>query len=449
MSKKVALSIAGSDSSGGAGVQADLKSFSFLGVHGTSVITCVTSQNTQGVKEIFKLPVEMIEKQIDVLFEDFTIDAVKTGMLYDEEIVKSVSERVSKYSLKPVVDPVLEATTGDSLFRNDFLSSYKKHLLPKTFMLTANLPEACELTGLEIRSFEDFKKASERLLALGPEYVLIKGGHFEGGDAVDLLYDGVEFHEFSLPRISKKDVHGSGCTLSAIVTGLLALGASPVEAVRRAKCIVWDMIHRGYTPGKGSGVLDHSCEIVKPPSLRDEEYLDVWFSLKNGVEKLISILPLELVPEVGMNFVYARKETWGLEDICGVDGRIFKTKGGLKVCGGIDFGVSKHVASVVLAATSVDKNVRSAVNICYSRENVEGCKKSGLSIGFFKREDEPVDAESTLDWGTKHAVSTLGYVPDVIYDTGGLGKEPMIRILGKNPRDVLSKIQKLLKNLRG
>ena len=146
MKKKIALSIAGSDPSSGAGIQADLKSFSFLGLHGTTVVTCITSQNTRRVKKIHKLPVEIIENQIDVLFEDFNIDAVKTGMLYDEEIIKCVVKKISEYKLTPVVDPVMIATSGDLLSQNTFVNSFKKYLLPKTFMLTANIPEACELT---------------------------------------------------------------------------------------------------------------------------------------------------------------------------------------------------------------------------------------------------------------------------------------------------------------
>ncbi|UCD13357.1 MAG: bifunctional hydroxymethylpyrimidine kinase/phosphomethylpyrimidine kinase [Thermoplasmatales archaeon] len=445
MEKKIALSIAGSDSSSGAGIQADLKSFSFLGLHGTTVVTCITSQNTKQVKTIHKLPVEIIENQIDILFGDFHIDAVKTGMLYDEEIVKCVAKKILEYKLNPVVDPVMVATSGDPLSQTTFIKSFKKYLLPKVFMVTANIPEAYEITGVKINSIDDFKKPCQNLFSLGPKYVLIKGGHLNTKNAIDVLYDGKKFHEFSLPRIPNKKAHGSGCTLSALITGLLALGKIPVEAVRKAKYITWDMIRHGYVPGNGSDVLNHSCEIGMPPTLPDSSHFEVWFELKNAVEKLISMLPLAFIPEVGVNFAFALKNAQKLEDICAIDGRIVKTKDKPRICGGIEFGVSKHIASIILATMSVNKNARSAVNISYSKNTLELCKKVGLSIGFFDRKNEPANVPSTMEWGTKQAIAILGGVPDIIYDIGDIGKEPMIRMLGNDPEDVLSKLKKIIK----
>ena len=445
MGKKVVLSIAGSDPSSGAGIQADLKSFSYLRVHGITVVTCVTSQNTQHVKKIHKLPVDIIESQIDILFEDFNIDAVKTGMLYDEEIIECIAKKISVYNLNPIVDPVMLATSGDTLSQDTFIKSFKKHLLPKTFMLTANIPEASELTGVKIKSIEDVKKACKKLYNLGPKYVLIKGGHLRTREAVDVLYDGKKINEFSLPRIPNKKAHGSGCTLSAIITGLIALGESPIDAVRKAKYIIWNMINEGYKPGKGSDVLNHSCEMGPPSTFPNNEYFNAWLELKKAVEKLVSILPPNFIPEVGMNFAYALKNAKKLEETCAVGGRILKINDKANVCGSVNFGTSKHVASIILAAMSFDKNVRCAVNIRYSKSNVEICKKIDFSIGSFDRENEPANVQSTMEWGTKQTIIKLGFIPDIIYDTGSIGKEPMIRVLGKNPEDVLFKLQKIVK----
>jgi hydroxymethylpyrimidine kinase/phosphomethylpyrimidine kinase len=312
MEKKVALTIAGSDPSGGAGIQADLKSFSFLGLHGATVITCVTSQNTQRVKNIYKLPVEIIENQIDSIFEDFHIDAVKIGMLYDEEIVEGVAKKISEYNLNPVVDPIMVATSGDPLSHKSFTKSLKKLLLPKTFLLTANIPEACELIHNHIKTLDDVKKACKNLFDSGPKYVLIKGGHLSTKDAVDILYDGNKFHEFSLPRIKNKKAHGSGCTLSAMITGLLSLGDSPIEAVKKAKSITWSMIYEGYAPGKGSDVLNHTCETLLPP-FPNNDYFKVWLELNDAVKKLVSILSIAFIPEVGINFAYALPNAKKLE----------------------------------------------------------------------------------------------------------------------------------------
>ena len=445
MNKKVVLSIAGSDPSSGAGIQADLKSFSFLNLHGTTVITCITSQNTQKVKTIHKLPIDIIENQIDILFEDFAIKAVKTGMLYNNGIIKCVVKKLLHNKITPVVDPVMVATSGDPLIQKTYITSLKKHLLPKTLLLTANIPESEALTGSLIHSIEDMKKNCKVHFSYGPRFVLIKGGHIGNQYATDVLYDGKQFYEFSLPHISNKKAHGSGCSLSALITGLIAQGKTPIGAVRTAKYITWDMIHQGYTPGKGSDVLNHTGNICIPLVHGTNEYFEVWFDLKNSIQFLLSCLPPSFVPEVGINFAYALKNAHEIQDICAIDGRISKTKKNVHLCGGINFGTSRHVASIILAAMSVDDTIRSALNICYSKDILTYCKKADFKIGLFNRTNEPSTVSSTMEWGTKFVISNLGFVPDIIYDTGDLGKEPMIRVLGKNPKDVLYKLKKIIK----
>jgi hydroxymethylpyrimidine/phosphomethylpyrimidine kinase len=191
--KKIAMSIAGSDPSSGAGIQADLKAFTALGIYGTTAITCITAQNTQQVKTIYKLPVELIENQIDILYEDMQPDAVKTGMLYDEEIVKCVAKKIKQYKMKTVVDPVMVATSEDALSRENFVNAIKKEILPIAFMVTPNIQEAYVLTGKKIETINDGKKACSKLHKMGAKYVLIKGGHLESRDAEDVLFDGEDF----------------------------------------------------------------------------------------------------------------------------------------------------------------------------------------------------------------------------------------------------------------
>jgi len=444
MEKKIALSIAGSDSSAGAGIQADLKSFSYLGVHGVTVITCVTAQNTRQVKTIYKVPINSIEDQIESLFEDFSITAVKTGLLYDETIVKIVSKKLQTYHIKPVVDPVMVATSGDALAHHSLISSLEQELLPQALMVTANIPEACALTNMEIITQKDVENASKKIYQLGSKYVLLKGGHLPDKMVTDILYDGKQFYPFTLPRIPQRKAHGSGCTLSALITGLIALRESPVAAVEKAKHIVWGMIQEGYCPGKGSDVLNHSSAIQIPPLVQNNEHFLVWFQLKNAIETIISFLPSEYVPEVGMNFAYALPNAKTRNDVCAVDGRITKHKERISLSGTIDFGASKHVASIILAAMSYDAAMRSAINIRYSQKTVDLCKQIGFTLGSFNRKNEPPDTTSTMEWGTKHTITLLGRLPDAIYDTGSSGKEPMIRILGKNPEEVLLKIRKLV-----
>jgi hydroxymethylpyrimidine/phosphomethylpyrimidine kinase len=444
MEKKIALSIAGSDSSAGAGIQADLKSFSYLGVYGVTVITCVTAQNTRQVRTIYALPADSIEDQIESLFDDFSITAVKTGMLYDETITRVVAKKLKAYHIKPVVDPVMVATSGDALAHHTFIASLKKELLPQALMVTANVPEACALTDMKIIHQKDVENACKKICKLGPNYVLLKGGHLPDDMVTDVLYNGKQFYTFTLPRIPQKKAHGSGCTLSALITGLLALGESPVAAVKKAKHIVWGMIQGGYSPGKGSDVLNHSSAIQIPPLVRSNEQFLVWLQLKTAIDTLVSFLPSRYIPEVGMNFAYALPNAKTRNDVCAVDGRLTKHKERLSLCGIIDFGVSKHVASIILAAMSYDASMRSAVNIRYSQKTVDLCKQIGFALGSFDRKNEPSDTASTMEWGTKYAITLLGRLPDAIYDIGSVGKEPMIRILGKNPEEVLLKLRKLV-----
>jgi len=444
MEKKVVLSIAGSDSSAGAGIQADLKAFSYLNLYGVTAITCVTAQNTQQVRTIHKLPVDVIEQQLESLFDDFPIIAVKTGMLYDEEIVQVVARHLKNHHLKPVVDPVMVATSGDALSNRSFLSALKKELLPHAVMVTANIPEACALAQMQDIRFQDLEKAGQKIFELGPEYIVIKGGHLPGEMVTDVVYDGKKFHYVTLPRIPQKKAHGSGCTLSALITGLLASGEPSVTAVKKAKAIVWSMIHEGYTPGKGADVLNHSSRVQIPPLTQNPVEFDVWLQLLNAVETLISYLPSHYIPEVGMNFVYALPKAKKRTDVCGIEGRITRNKDKAVLCGTLGFGASKHIASIVLAAMSFDTTIRSACNLRYDQTTVRLCERLGLTLGSFGRKFEPKDVSSTMEWGTKHAIMTAGFVPDIIYDTGGAGKEPMIRVLGKNPQDVHTKIKKII-----
>jgi len=449
MRKKIVLSIAGSDPSGSAGIQADLKAFTALGVHGVTAITCITAQNTKRVRTIHKLPIKVIENQIDVSLEDMQPDAVKTGMLYDEEIVKMVAEKIKQYHMKTVVDPVMVATSGDALSKNDLVKALKNKMIPIAYMVTPNILEANALTGRKIDDINDVKKACKEIQELGPNYVLIKGGHLKGKNAEDVLFDGKDFTVFSLPRIPDRLAHGSGCTLSALITGFLALEEKPVESVRKAKHVLWNMIEDGYKPGKGADVLNFSPNILTdiPSYFPTNEHFAVWLELKKAVDELLAFLPRDVIPEVGMNVGYALQDAKKLEDICAINGRIVKTKDKPVRCGGIEFGVSKHVASIILAAMKFDRKTRCAMNLKYSDENIEKCKKAGFKIGTFNRIQEPHEVKSTMEWGTAQAIQKLGSLPDIIYDTGGKGKEPMIRILGKNPKDVVNKARILFEKI--
>jgi|RhiMethySRZTD1v2_1073278.scaffolds.fasta_scaffold323162_2 hydroxymethylpyrimidine/phosphomethylpyrimidine kinase len=256
----IALTIAGSDSSGGAGIQADLKTFTAFGVYGACVITALTAQNTQGVRSFETVSPAFVVAQMDAVLEDLKVGAIKTGMLATAEIVTAISRRLASGPQLPlVVDPVMVATSGDCLIAPDAVQAVRSELLPLAALITPNLPEAARL--LETRpAATDAEVAAQAkaLHALGCQAVLIKGGHGEGDSAVDYLYDGARLERFARPRVDTHHTHGTGCTLSAAIAALLALGASLPTAVEKAKTFVWQGLQggRNLCIGHGSGPLD-------------------------------------------------------------------------------------------------------------------------------------------------------------------------------------------------
>ncbi|MBX9973982.1 bifunctional hydroxymethylpyrimidine kinase/phosphomethylpyrimidine kinase [Cytobacillus firmus] len=254
-----ALTIAGSDSGGGAGIQADLKTFQELGVFGMSALTAVTAQNTKGVQGVYPMTAEAVSAQIQSIGEDLRPDAVKTGMLFSADIIGSVSNEIVRYGWENVViDPVMIAKGGASLLQNEAVLAMKKHLIPLSMVITPNIPEAEVLTDIRIRSLEDKKEAAKKLHHLGAKNVIIKGGHDEAKDiAADLLFNGESFSEFKSNRIQTANTHGTGCTFSAAITAGLADGLTVLEAVDRAKQFIQAAIEYELGIGSGHGPTNH------------------------------------------------------------------------------------------------------------------------------------------------------------------------------------------------
>ncbi|MEG6617547.1 bifunctional hydroxymethylpyrimidine kinase/phosphomethylpyrimidine kinase [Peptococcaceae bacterium 1198_IL3148] len=254
-----ALTIAGSDSGGGAGIQADIKTFQELGVFGMSALTAVTAQNTLGVQGVYPLPVEAVKQQIQSIGEDLGADAVKTGMLFSGEIIQAVAEIIQQFELKNlVVDPVMIAKGGASLLRDEAVSALKQHLIPLATVITPNIPEAEVLAGMTIRTMTDKQQAAKKLLALGAKYVVIKGGHSTDSDgAIDMLYDGQEFTYYKGMRINTDNTHGTGCTFSAAIAAELAKGKGVKKAVQVAKEFIQAAIEEDMGIGHGHGPTNH------------------------------------------------------------------------------------------------------------------------------------------------------------------------------------------------
>jgi hydroxymethylpyrimidine/phosphomethylpyrimidine kinase len=252
-----ALTIAGSDSGGGAGIQADLKTFSAFRVFGMSVITAVTAQNSLGVQGVESLPPAFVAQQLRSVLSDFGADAAKCGMLATAPIIEAVAATLAEHPIeKLVVDPVMVAKSGDALLRPDAVRSLIERILPLALVVTPNLPEAEALAGIPVSDRKEMEEAARRIHALGPRYVLVKGGHLKG-DAVDLLWNGRELRAFTAPRVDSPNTHGTGCTFSAAIAAGLARGQAIPDAIREAKAYVTKAIAEGFQGGRGVGQLRH------------------------------------------------------------------------------------------------------------------------------------------------------------------------------------------------
>lgn len=425
----IVMTIAGSDSGGGAGIAADLKTFAAFGVHGTCAITSVTAQNTKGVLKAFDLAPEAVASQIEAVCTDMDIKWAKTGMLASSEIVKEVAKQVKKHSLSPVLDPVMAAEAGGALLRKEALSALIEELLPLCKVTTPNASEAAAIAGIPVKTHEDAKLAARKIADLGVEAVIVTGGHI---DATDLLYESGSGTFTRVPgTFVKGGTHGSGCTYSASIAACLAWGDSLETAARKAKAFVEQAIVRSVPVGKGVGPVNPLGKTLE----EKERYLAL-----QDVKEAVSILEdnpgfAKLIPEVGCNIGMAISGARTYEDIAAVEGRIVKYRGKANPVGCVNFGASRHVARVVFAALREKPDIKAAINVKYSEEILEACKEMGLSISFFDREKEPEDV-STMDWGTSEAIKEYGGVPDVIYDKGGTGKEPMVRLLGTEASEI-------------
>lgn len=267
----VALTIAGSDSGGGAGIQADLKTFSALGVYGASAITAITAQNTRQVTDVLELPPGLVAAQIDAVVSDIGAQAVKTGMLASAAIIEAVAAKVREHDLAPlVVDPVMVAKSGDRLLREDAIDALRTQLLPLATVVTPNLPEAEVLVGHTIASWEATREAAQEIVALGAQAVVLKGGHREG-PATDLFYDGESFREYTAVRVETTSTHGTGCTFASAITASLAKGSDLRPAVAAAKAYVTRALQSAYPLGHGHGPVHHFFRYWQP-KLYDAPY---------------------------------------------------------------------------------------------------------------------------------------------------------------------------------
>lgn len=438
------LTIAGSDPSGGAGIQQDLRVFSQLGAYGMAVVASLTVQNTKGVKGFVTTDPQLLRNQIEFLLEDVRPHGIKTGMLGSEENIRMVARSLGGLDVPIVVDPVLVATSGDHLFEGA-KSAFYRDLFPLATVITPNIHEASVLAELEVVDLVGMRKAAKVLKGYGPSWVVVKGGDLDGDELVDLLYNGVDFYHFTHPRISLAgESHGTGCAFASTLTVLLARGMDVPRACEEASALT-ELYIRG-AKGIGRGAIPANPLVLGE---RMEAKGAVLERLRKAMGELEALdYGGLLVPEVQVNLCEAIPLARNHSEVAGIKGRIVRWGDRMRSVGCPAFGASRHVANIVLTAMRFDLSIRAAMNIKFEEDWIPLLEASPLDVASFSRKDEPIKVKeregSTLEWGVNQVCSRLGRVPDIIYDRGDVGKEPMIRVLGRNALTVVGKAKMVL-----
>ena len=440
-----ALSIAGSDSSGGAGIQADMKTMSALGIYSCTVITVITAQSTSNVDHILPLGAQVIKKQIKSVLSDIPISAIKIGMVYNNEIITAVSDVLDSCKIPIILDPIVSAGTGAQLLQKEFLKDFKNKLIPICDVITPNIHEAETLSGIKIKNEEDIRKTALKIQELGAKNVIVKGGHFRNANEtiIDIMLDEQrKFTIFKNPRMKIVETHGSGCNFSAAVTSFMAMKYPVVNACLLANKYVHKSIIKTVKIGKGipvnnpiSSMYEESCRY------------QVIEELGKAVETLVNMKNFAyLIPETQSNLVYAIPNAKGIEDVAGVSGRIVKVGNKSVPTSGIKFGASKHVASSILEYMKTNQMVRSALNIRNDKSILYKCNRL-FKTSQYERNLEPKTIKEkegkSISWGVRMALSKNPDA-DVVYHSGDVGKEPMIIIFGQSPQEVIDKVKKIL-----
>lgn len=441
----VVLTIAGSDSGGGAGIQADLKTIEASGGFGTSAVTSVTAQHTRGVESTHVLPPGEVTAQCDAVLSDFDVRALKTGMLATADIVEAVTDKVRDADVPAVVDPVTVAASGDRLLDRDAESAYEE-LVDAATIVTPNADEAAVLTGVEVADTESATEAGERLVEMGAEAALVKGGHVPGVEIADVLVSEAGRETIVHPRVQTDATHGSGCALSAAIATRLAYGDDRTSAVRAGIDLLERAVRYGLDVGEGPGTVHHSV------ALRNQaEREPTAERVADAVQRLTETDVSRLVPEVGMNVVGATPYAESPEECAAVEGRITRTFDGVRPNRGVRFGASSHVARFLLAVREYEPSYRFAVNCRFDKDVHSALDALDWSVGSYNRSEQPEDVEtvegSTMQWGAKQAFEGRDDRPVAVYDPGAVGKEAMLKLLVGDADRLVERVNTLLEQV--
>ncbi len=423
----VALTVAGSDSGGGAGIQADVTTMEARGAYATSVVTAATAQNTTGVASTHVLPTDEVAAQLSAVLGDFAVGAAKTGMLATEAIVETVTERVRDATFPVVVDPVMVAASGDRLLDPSAERAYED-LVAEAALVTPNVDEAAVLTGVDVTDVDDARAAARELVDAGAEAALVTGGHLDGGTVRDVLVTADGERAFETDRVAGAATHGSGCTLSAGIAARLAGGATVDDAVAAELDAMARAVRYAYDVGEGPGAVQGMAPL-RARAGREETARAV----RSVVDRLVAAEAAGLVPEVGTNVAGATPFAESTDEVAGVDGRIAATIDGVAPTGDVRFGASDHLARFLLGAREYHPELRFAINCRHDDATRAALEELGWDVARYDRSDQSPETRqregSTMAWAARESLSDRDAPPVAVTDPGADGKEPMCKLL--------------------
>ncbi len=437
------LSIAGSDSSSGAGIQADLKTLSSLGTYGCSAITAITVQNTKNIFEVFPIPSEIVIRQINSVLNDIRIDAIKIGMVYDGIIINKIFKILKNTNIPIIVDPIFTSTSGKNLIKYEAIKVLTKKILPIATIITPNINEATQLSGIDIKNKEDLVKSLTKMKKLGPKNVIVKGGHLLSEHSIDTLIDDkLNIIEFSNSRISIPENHGSGCNFSAALSAYISQGYEIPIACKLANEFINSVLKNLLYIGKGYPVTDTA--LTTSSSAFKFHVIEELSIAINELEAITDVG--KLIPETQSNFAYAIPNATSIKEVAGIKGRIVRIDQKVKASSCIEFGATQHIASAVISYMNINPLMRAGFNIKYDKKIIE-LLQSFMKVSEYDRRLEPQKLKEkegyTIQWGVKKAILKDKEVRG-IYHKGDIGKEPMIILFAHNPAEIVEYLRKLI-----
>ena len=438
---KSVLTIAGYDPSSGAGITKDLDVFFACGLHGLSIPTATVAQGPQGVEAVYPTPVGQFSFMLEMAARTTRVDGVKIGVVWDEAHLGEIVSFLGKQKNIPVViDPVFSAKNDTPLITPEGLKQMVSSAFPLAVAVTPNIPEASLITGMEIRSVGDMKEAAAGIHRMGPRYVVVKGGHLQG-EPVDLLFDGRDFFTFRKER-KNRQVHGTGCTFSSALAAFLTHGYPVREAFLATQEYMAAAISESYRIDE-EGYFYSSAGLT---NARGAERHRVAGAVRKAGERFAERNMWELIPEVQLNLGFGIAGASGIEDVAAFPGRIGRHEGKVLIKSEPRFGASSHVARMILAFMKYYPWVRSCANVRFSEDAIDRARKEGMDlaqIGEKTRSARPEEGAGagSLDPLVESALQGTDHPPDIIYDTGDMGREAVIRLFARDPLELIKKME--------